>query len=109
QQGTGSDGGGEYTSLDRFGRVIDQSWDSTAAREIDHSQYAYDADGNLLYKNDLVNPSMSELYTDNGAKASDVSAAYNLLNQGRYFERGQLSASGGSARVNSSVSSYYQL
>src|SRR5207248_11205785 len=62
------DAGDQYTGLDRFGRVVDQRWvvASTGAAT-NRFQYGYDRDGNVLYKKNVVNTAMSELYHANGA------------------------------------------
>jgi RHS repeat-associated protein len=81
------DAGDQYIGLDRFGRVVDQRWlaGSTAT---DRFQYGYDRDGNVLYKNNLVNSSFSELYHANGS-----SNGYDNLNQLVAFARGTLNSS----------------
>ena len=72
-----TDGGDQYTGLDRFGRVIDQNWINTSTgTSTDRFQYGYDQDGNVLYMNNLVNSSFSELYHANGS-----SNGYDNLNQ----------------------------
>jgi RHS repeat-associated protein len=80
------DAGDQYIGLDRFGRVVDQRWlaGSTAT---DRFQYGYDRDGNVLYKNNLVNSSFSELYHANGS-----SNGYDNLNQLVAFARGALNS-----------------
>jgi len=75
-----SDAGDEYTGLDRFGRVIDQNWTGPGGTSIDRFQYGYDADSNVLFKNNLVNSNFSELY------------AYDPLNRLTAFTRGTLNA-----------------
>jgi RHS repeat-associated protein len=81
------DAGDQYTGLDRFGRVVDQRWIITASgTATDRFQYGYDRDGNVLYSNNLVNSSFSELYHSNGA-----SNGYDQLNQLTNFARGVLS------------------
>jgi RHS repeat-associated protein len=85
------DAGDKYTGLDRFGRVVDQRWlDTATGSATDEFQYGYDADGNVLYKANLVNPGLSELYHANGAFGG-----YDDLNQLTGFARGQLSDSNG--------------
>ena len=50
-----TDGGDEYTGLDRFGRVIDQNYVNTSTGDsTDRFQYTYDRDGNVLSKTNLV-------------------------------------------------------
>jgi len=75
-----SDGGDEYTGIDRFGRIIDQNWTAAGGTSIDRFQYGYDADSNVLFKNNLINPNFSELY------------AYDPLNRLTAFTRGTLNA-----------------
>jgi hypothetical protein len=87
---TTAPGGDRYTGLDAFGRVIDQLW-GPATSPTERYQYAYDRDGNVLYKNDLVNPSDSELYHANGVAEN---SSYDDLNRLQSFARGTLSASG---------------
>ena len=83
-----TDGGDQYTGLDRFGRVIDQFWLNTSTgTATDRFQYGYDQDGNVLYKNNLVNSSFSELYHANGS-----SNGYDNLNQLVAFSRGTLNS-----------------
>jgi len=53
----------------------------------DRFQYGYDRDGNVLYSNNLVNSSFSELYHSNGV-SNDY---YDRLNQLTNFARGVLS------------------
>jgi RHS repeat-associated protein len=82
------DGGDQYTGLDRFGRVVDQRWINTStSTATDRFQYGYDQDGNVLYKNNLVNSSFSELYHANGS-----SNGYDNLNQLTNFARGTLNS-----------------
>jgi YD repeat-containing protein len=84
-----SDAGDQYTGLDRFGQVIDQRWINTSTgTATDRFQYGYDQDGNVLYKNNLVNSSFSELYHANGS-----SNGYDNLNQLVAFARGTLNGS----------------
>jgi RHS repeat-associated protein len=51
-----SDSGDHYTGLDRFGRVIDQKWVSTAdpSQVTDDFAYTYDADSNVKTRADNV-------------------------------------------------------
>ncbi len=75
------DGGDQYTGLDRFGRVIDQNWfNATTSTSTDRFQYGYDQNSNVLYRQNLVNSAMSELYT------------YDNLNQLTSFQRGTLNS-----------------
>jgi RHS repeat-associated protein len=75
-----TDGGDQYTGLDRFGRVIDQYWTNNGTT-VDRYQYGYDADSNVLYRKNLVNTAMSELYQ------------YDSLSQLTSFARGTLNSS----------------
>src|SRR5437868_11791652 len=81
------DAGDQYTGLDRFGRIVDQRWIISATGvATDRVQYGYDRDGDVLYKNNLVNYAMSELYHANGA-----ANGYDQLGQLTAFARGTLS------------------
>ncbi len=83
------DAGDQYIGLDRFGRVVDQRWINTSTgTATDRFQYGYDQDGNVLYKNNVVNSSFSELYHANGS-----SNGYDNLNQLVAFARGTLNSS----------------
>jgi hypothetical protein len=63
-----TDGGDQYTGLDRFDRVIDQFWKNTSSgATIDRIQQAYDRDSNVLYQNNLVNSAYSELFHGNSS------------------------------------------
>ena len=74
-----TDAGDKYTGLDRFGRVIDQVWRNSSGSVIDRYQYGYDRSGNRLFKNNLLDTALSELY------------GYDNLNQTTSFSRGVLS------------------
>ena len=91
---TSSDGGDQYTGLDRFGRVIDQNWVNTDTDvSTERFQYAYDADGNVLYKDNIIAPSFSELYHANSTTSGDDNSAYDPLNRLTTFRRGTLTMS----------------
>jgi RHS repeat-associated protein len=95
------DGGDQYTGLDRFGRVVDQRWLVTGTgTATDRFQYGYDQDGNVLYSNNLVNSSFSQLY-----HASGAGNGYDNLNRLTGFAQGALSASPGGGGVLDTVSS----
>lgn len=83
-----TDGGDQYTGLDRFGRVIDQYWTGPGSSTVDRFQYGYDANGNVLYKNNLINANFSELYHVNGS-----GGGYDSLNRLTAFQRGTLNSS----------------
>jgi RHS repeat-associated protein len=75
------DGGDQYTGLDRFGRVIDQNWLNTStSTSTDRFQYGYDRNSNVLYKQNLVDTALSDLY------------AYDNLDQLTSFQRGTLNS-----------------
>src|SRR5205807_392274 len=80
------DAGDQYTSLDRFGRVVDQRWIKTSTgTATDRFKYGYDRDGNPLYRDNLVNTAFGELYHADGS-----SNGYDQLNQLSAFARGTL-------------------
>ena len=82
-------------SLDQFGRITDMNWLNTAtSTSTDHFQYGYDRNGNVLYKNNLVNSAFSELYHANSSTTGDDNTAYDPLNRLTGFSRGTLSSSG---------------
>jgi hypothetical protein len=77
----------KYIGLDRFGRVVDQRWMvSSSGTTNDRYQYGFDRDGNVLYRSNLSNHSMDELYHANGS-----SNGYDNLGQMTAFLRGTLS------------------
>ena len=98
------DAGDQYAGLDRFGRVADQRWVSTAPStwsDVDRHQYGHDRNGNRLYEQNLVNPALSEVYHGGGA-----SGGYDKLDRLTGFARGTLNAArdglaGASARSQS--------
>ena len=101
----GSDAGDQYTGLDRFGRVDDQNWVNTSTGvSTDRFQYGYDQNGNVLYKNNLVNSTFSELYHANSTIAGDNNTDYDNLNRIAAFRRGTLSASSYNGGVLDTVS-----
>ena len=101
-----TDGGDQYTGLDRFGRVIDQNWVATATgTSTDRFQYAYDRAGNRLYQADLVDAALSELYHANSTEAGDDSTAYDALGRLTGFAQGVLSASGNNGTTLDTVAS----
>jgi RHS repeat-associated protein len=83
----GHDGGDQYTGLDRFGRVAEQLWIKSGTAK-DRFQYGYDADGNVMYKNNTVSTGNSELYHVDGS-----SNGYDGLNRLIAFSRGTLNGS----------------
>ena len=75
--------------------TIDQNWYNTGTDSSNERfQYAYDQDGNVLYKNNIVAPTFSELYHANSSSTYDNSSAYDNFGQLTGFSRGTLSASG---------------
>ena len=91
-----TDGNGvvESTILDSFGRTAEIKYVNASATTTDDFAYGYDRDGNVLYKNNLLNSAESELYHTNSAPAGDDNSAYDPLNRLTAFERGTLSSSG---------------
>ena len=92
---TSTDGGDQYTGLDRFGRVIDQNWvNSVSGTPTDRFQYWYDRGGNPLYKSIVglgsTAAGFSELYHASGGADS---TGYDNLNRIQSFSRGTLSHS----------------
>src|SRR5579862_7744062 len=87
------DGDSLSIGLDNFGRINDMNWSGTNS---DHFEYAYDHDGNVLYKKNDLASSFSELYHANSSSSGDdETSAYDLLNRLKTFRRGTLSVSGG--------------
>jgi RHS repeat-associated protein len=81
QTGGTGDAGDKYVGLDRFGRVVDQNWyNTTTSSSTDDFQYGYDRDSNVLWMNNALSSSNSELY------------GYNGLNELSSFERGTLNS-----------------
>src|SRR5580700_4805290 len=100
--------GDEVTSLGTFGQVIDQNWVNTSTptpTTTDRFQYNYDQDGNVLYSDNLVNSSESELYHSNSTTSGDDNTAYDPLDRLTAFARGTLSASSNNDGVLDTVSS----
>jgi RHS repeat-associated protein len=81
QNGGTGDAGDQYVGLDRFGRVVDQNWYNTTTKiSTDRFQYGYNQDSDALYKQNLVDAAMSELYQ------------YDNLHQLTNFQRGTLNS-----------------
>ncbi len=57
------DAGDQYNGLDRFGRIVDQRWINGSNVDVDRFKYGYDRNGNVLYKENIVNSGLSEVYT----------------------------------------------
>ena len=103
-----TDGGDRYTGLDRFGRVIDQNWIFLLPAyygSYTRSQYGYDRDGNVLYRADLWDTALSELYHANSSATGDDASAYDGLGRLTGFARGTLSASGNNGTTLDTVAS----
>jgi RHS repeat-associated protein len=83
--GAPGDGGDQYRGLDRFGRVVDQRWQTNGGTDLDRNFYGYDADGNRLYRSNELNHNLDELYHVSGA-----GNGYDSLNQLVAFARGPL-------------------
>ena len=69
--------------LDRFQRIVDQRWINGS--NVDRFKYGYDRNGNRTYKENGVNASLSEVYTNDN------------LNQLASYKLGTLN--GGKSRV----------
>src|SRR5262249_27268503 len=77
--GTGTgDAGDQYTGLDRFGRVVEQKWQTEQATPTvtDDFTYSYDRDNNRLNRNNQLHTAFNETY------------GYDNLNQLTSFARG---------------------
>jgi hypothetical protein len=85
--GQTGDAGDPYTGLDRFGRVVEQRWTSSAG-VTDDFVYGYDRNGNALYRANQLNHNFDELY-----HASGAGQGYDNFNEITAFARGVLSAS----------------
>ncbi|MDY3558363.1 RHS repeat-associated core domain-containing protein [Gemmata sp. JC673] len=73
------DAGDQYTGLDRFGRVVDQRWlNPSTGTATDRFQYGYNAAGNRMYRDNLVNTAFGEVY------------GYDALDQLTSLNRGTL-------------------
>lgn len=79
--GGNTDGGDQYTGLDRFSRVVEQRWVKTSST--DDFLYSYDRDGNRLTRNNGLNSSFNEQY------------GYDNLNQLTSFTQGSHTQSWG--------------
>ncbi len=76
-----NDGGDQYTGLDRFGRIIDQNWvNATTGVSTDRLQMGYSLDGDVQYRQNLVDAIFSELYQNDNL--------HQLVN----FQRGTLNS-----------------
>ena len=87
-----SDSQDPYLGLDRFGRVAEQRWLKTGATPtwLDYFAYGHDADGNRLYRDNLVNPAFGELYHADGP-----TQGYDDLDRLTAFARGSLTDTSG--------------
>jgi len=72
------DAGDPYTGLDRFGRLVDSRWVNGSGADLDRFRYGYDRAGNRLYRENVVDPTRSELY------------AHDALDRLTSFQRGTL-------------------
>jgi RHS repeat-associated protein len=65
--GSTGDAGDQYTGLDRFGRVVEQLWQNTNTNTAtDDTQYGFDADSNVLYQENKLNETLSQLFSYDG-------------------------------------------
>jgi RHS repeat-associated protein len=100
--------GDPVTGLGRFGQVTDQNWVNTSTptpTTTDRFQYNYDQNGDVLYSDNLVNASESQLYHSNSATSGDNNTAYDPLARLTSFARGTLSASGNNGTTLDTVTS----
>jgi RHS repeat-associated protein len=75
--GGNSDGGDQYTGLDRFGRVVEERWvNPNTSTVTDDFLYSYDRDGNRLTSSNALHSSLSQQFT------------YDNLNQLATFTQG---------------------
>ena len=81
-------------TFDDFGRTIEADW-STGGQSVDGFAYWYDADSNLLTRQNLTNPNYSQLYHPSGSTAN---GAYDKLNQIKSYGLGRLNPSTGNTR-----------
>jgi RHS repeat-associated protein len=65
--GGNTDGGDQYTGLDRFGRVVETRWVNPNTSTItDDFLYTYDRDGNVLTRTNALDTSLNEQYSYDG-------------------------------------------
>jgi len=96
----------ENITLTDFGQTAEINYaNTTTSISTDDFQYGYDADGNVLYKNNLLSAVNSELYHGNSAAAGDDNSAYDPLNRLVAFARGALSVSGNNGSTPDTVAS----
>ncbi len=74
------DGVTETTTLDQFGRTAEIKYVNSSSTTTDDFQYGYDQDSNVLYKLNMLNTALSELYT------------YDNLNRLTSYEQGTLNS-----------------
>jgi len=85
----------ENIMLTDFGQTAEINYvNTTTSSSTDDFQYGYERSGNVLYKNNLLSPSNSELYHANSTTSGDDNTAYDPLNRLVAFARSALSASG---------------
>jgi len=85
----------ENITFTNFGQTAEINYvNTTTSSSTDDFAYGYDADGNVLYKNNLLSPANSELYHANSTTTGDDNSAHDPLNRLVAFARGTLSASG---------------
>jgi len=77
-----------YTGWDRFGRVVDQTW-KVGSTTVDSYGYAYDRNSNRLYRENLLQASLSELYHANNPTPG---TEYDGLDRLKEWYRGTLDA-----------------
>jgi RHS repeat-associated protein len=90
QAGSPGPAGDQYVGLDQFGRIVEQQYSD--GFDVDLT-YGYDADGNVLYEDNLNDSSESQLFHASGAPSDG--SGYDALNRLTSYEQGTLSTSSG--------------
>jgi YD repeat-containing protein len=78
------DAGDQYAGLDQFDRLADDRWVDSSGAAVDRFAYGYDRAGNRTYKENLVDPARSEVYTNDnlGRLASFARGTLNAAKDG---------------------------
>ncbi len=84
-------GGDQYVGLDQFGRVVNQNWVNSTGTTVDGYTYTYDANGNVLSKNNVLDSAYSEIYIYDSlnrltsvARGGAAYQSWNLDTQGNW-------------------------
>jgi RHS repeat-associated protein len=70
----------ETTTLNSLGQIAEMKYVNASANTVEDFQYGYDSNGNVLYKSNLVDPTLSELF------------AYDNLDRLTSYEQGTLNS-----------------